>query len=555
MDLGTVSRGRLPRKEAVCVGYGPMWHAGIGEMRMTPPTGKVAVHLLSGPMLRRRGLAVLSGVLLALSFPRFHLAPLAFGALVPLLVGLHGVSTLQGTFLGIIAGMVFYLMSIPWVVHTMVTYGGLPLPLGVLLLIALSLYLALYVGVFAYGVTRLSTRGGLAYLLGTAALWVILEYLRTFLLTGFPWNLLGYTQYRYLSVIQIASITGVYGVSFLLVLTNAAVALACLQFRRGGGRVLLPVLGAGLLLIGAVLFGMRQRVSAETRGREIRVSVIQGNIGQGAKWDPRFRDRTVEIYRRLTRKAERGSDLIVWPESAVPFFLREGGPLSQQVVDLAKNAQSYLLVGSPDRVGEIPTRLYNSAFLISPRGKIVQKYDKIHLVPFGEYVPLQSVLFFVEKMATGIGDFSSGEDFTVFDTPQGRFGVLICFEVIFPDQVRRYVREGADFLVNITNDAWFGDSGAPYQHLSMAALRAVENGVYLVRAANTGISALVTPTGQIRKQSDLFVETVLSGTVVPRSSGTFYTRYGDVFAWGCGLMSVIVVAPWGGRGRKERRKR
>ncbi|MEE8504481.1 MAG: hypothetical protein V3T26_08555, partial [candidate division NC10 bacterium] len=266
----------------MCVGYGPMWHAGIGEMRMTPPTGKVAVHLLSGPMLRRRGLAVLSGVLLALSFPRFHLAPLAFGALVPLLVGLHGVSTLQGTSLGIIAGMVFYLMSIPWVVHTMVTYGGLPLPLGVLLLIALSLYLALYVGVFAYGVTRLSTRGGLAYLLGTAALWVILEYLRTFLLTGFPWNLLGYTQYRYLSVIQIASITGVYGVSFLLVLTNAAVALACLQFRRGGGRVLLPVLGAGLLLIGAVLFGMRQRVSAETRGREIRVSVVQGNIEQGA---------------------------------------------------------------------------------------------------------------------------------------------------------------------------------------------------------------------------------------------------------------------------------
>jgi len=157
------------------------------------------------------------------------------------------------------------------------------------------------------------------------------------------------------------------------------------------------------------LFGMRQRVSAETRGREVRVSVVQGNIEQGAKWDPGFRDRTIEIYRRLTRKAERGSDLIVWPESAVPFFLREGGPLSQQVVDLAKEAQSYLLVGSPDRVGEIPSRLYNSAFLISPGGKIVQKYDKIHLVPFGEYVPFQSVLFFVEKMATGIGGFRPRE--------------------------------------------------------------------------------------------------------------------------------------------------
>ncbi|MFQ5802487.1 MAG: apolipoprotein N-acyltransferase [Candidatus Methylomirabilales bacterium] len=511
--------------------------------------------LLSGSMRWRGGLAVLSGVLLALSFPRFNVAPVAFGALVPLLVALEGVGALQGTYLGIIAGLVCYLLSIPWVVHTMTTYGGLPLPLSLLLLIALSLYLALYVGCFAYGVTRFSARGALAYLVGVPAFWVGLEYVRTFLLTGFPWNLLGYSQYQNLSVIQIASVTGVYGISFLLVLSNAGMALGCLLFRRGWRRALLPVGGVGVLLLGTVLFGMGRIVSAEMQRGEIRVSVVQGNIEQGVKWDPGFQTRTVDTYRRLTREGGTGADLIVWPETAVPFFLRERGSSSQRVLDVAGEVRSYLLVGSPDRTRGSSPHLYNSAFLISPRGKIVKKYDKIHLVPFGEYVPLRSLLFFVEKMATGIGNFRAGQNFTVFDTPRGRFGVLICFESIFPDQVRQYVLAGADFLVNITNDAWFGDSAAPYQHLSMATLRAVENGVYLVRAANTGISALVAPTGRILQQSDLFVEAVLSGTLTPGSAKTFYTRHGDLFAWACGLISVLLLATRGRRGGGEGGKR
>ncbi|MFQ5655977.1 MAG: apolipoprotein N-acyltransferase [Candidatus Methylomirabilales bacterium] len=512
------------------------------------------IQSLSASMLWPVGLAVLSGVLLALSFPRFNLAPLAFGALVPLLVALDGLPSLQATYLGIITGVVSSLISIPWVVHTMTTYGGLPLFLSLLLLLALSLYLALYVGAFAFGVTRFSTGGGLAYLIGVPTLWVALEYVRTFLISGFPWNLLGYSQYRNLSVIQIASITGVYGVSFLLVLSNAAVALSFIYTRQGRRRAWLPVSGVGLFLMGAVLFGMGRMVAAETRGREMRVSIVQGNIDQRVKWDAEFQVRTIDVYRRLTLKTDEGSALIVWPETAVPFFLREGGPLSQRVLDLAREVRSYILVGSPDRTGGSSPDYYNSAFLISPGGKILQKYDKIHLVPFGEYVPLRSVLFFVERMATGIGDFNAGENFTVFETPQGRFGVLICFEAIFPDQVRRYVLGGANFLVNITNDAWFGRSSAPYQHLSMAALRAVENGVYLVRAANTGISALIAPTGRILKQSALFVEAVLSGTVTPGSAGTFYTRYGDLFAWGCGFISLFLVAWRGGRGKIDRGK-
>lgn len=500
----------------------------------------------------RGGMAVLSGVLLALSFPRFDLGSLAFGAIVPLLVGLDGVRPLQGTYLGIITGLVFYLLSIPWVVHAMTAYGGLPLPLAFLVLIALSLYLALYIGIFASGVTRLSDRGVLAYVVGVPALWVGLEYVRTFLLTGFPWNLLGYSQYQNLALIQIASITGVYGISFLLVLTNAGLALGCLHFRRGWWRrALLPLGGVGLFLLGVALFGMGRMASADTPRSQIRVGIVQGNIDQGVKWDPGFQQRTVDIYRRLTHEVEKHTDLIVWPETAVPFFLREGGALSRRVLDLAGEVESFLLVGSPDRTPDPSPRLHNSAFLISPDGEIEQRYDKIHLVPFGEYVPLKSLLFFVEKMATGIGDFKAGQRFTVFETPRGRFGVLICYETIFPDQVRRHVLAGADFLVNITNDAWFGNSAAPYQHLSMAILRAVENGVYLVRAANTGVSALVEPTGRVVKQSDLFVEAVLSGTFTPGSAGTFYTRTGDVFAWACGLISVLLLATRGRRGRIE----
>lgn len=502
--------------------------------------------------MRSYGLALLTGVLLVFSFPHYDLSFLAYGALVPLLVALDGVPPLQAAYLGTVAGLACYLGSIPWVVHTMSTYGRLPLPVSLLLLLALSLYLALYVGVFAYGMARWHGAGDLSYLLGAAFLWVALEYLRTFLLTGFPWNLLGYTQYRNLPMIQIASITGVYGVSFLVVLVNAAVALAYLRFHEGWGRALFPSVGASLLLFGSSLFGAERMASLERQQAEIPVAIVQGNIEQEVKWDLALQAQTLEKYRRLTRQAASGKPhLIVWPETALPFFFREGGPLSRQVLDLAVETQSHLVVGAPDRTTGDRPRYYNSAFLVSPGGEIVGKYDKMHLVPFGEYVPLSSILFFVEKLAHGIGDFSAGESYTVFSTSKGAFGVSICFEVIFPAQVRRHVSAGADFLVNITNDAWFGRSSAPFQHLSMAAFRAVENGVYLVRAANTGVSALVAPSGAIVTQSALFVEAVLTGAVHRGIGGTFYTRYGDLFAWGCLLgAGAFLVFPGGGKQRR-----
>jgi apolipoprotein N-acyltransferase len=272
---------------------------------------------------------------------------------------------------------------------------------------------------------------------------------------------------------------------------------------------------------------------------------VQGNIDQALKWDPAMQAATIERYRRLSLEATKdGPALIVWPETAVPFFLRYEPELRGRVLDIAAETGSYLLVGSPDAEPAAAvdggTRYRNSAFLISPQRELLSRYDKIHMVPFGEYVPLKSILFFVNKLAYGIGNFEGGQDYTVLDIPGGRFSATICYEVIFPDQVRRYVKDGAEFLVNITNDAWFGRSAAPIQHLAMAVLRAVENRRYLVRAANTGISAIVDPSGRIVRASDIFVPAVMTDRIRAERTHTFYTRYGDLFAWICIIFAVAV---------------
>jgi predicted amidohydrolase len=269
------------------------------------------------------------------------------------------------------------------------------------------------------------------------------------------------------------------------------------------------------------------------------VAIVQGNIDQGVKWDPAWQSKALQLYRYLTLEAARERPrLIVWPETAVPFFLRED-PRRAELETLARAAGAYLLVGAPDRLSE---QSRNSAFLVGPDGRMLGQYDKRHLVPFGEYVPLRRLLFFVNVLAGGgIGEFAPGKEATVFSTPAGRFGVVICYEAIFPGEVREFFLGGADFLVNITNDAWFGRSAAPAQHLAMAAFRAVENRAYLVRAANTGISAIVAPDGRIVRSSGLFTPAVLSAPITPRAGVSFYTRYGDLFAWGTVVVALAAV--------------
>ncbi|MGH7411980.1 MAG: apolipoprotein N-acyltransferase [Candidatus Methylomirabilis sp.] len=494
-------------------------------------------------------LGAASGGLLVFAFPTYDIGGLAFIALVPLLLGIRGESPARAFCWGSLAGLVFYLGSISWVTKTMTAYGGLSVPLSALILLALASYLALYVGLFCFGAALISGVAWPLDLLAPAALWVGLEYLRTYALTGFPWALLGYTQYRNAPLLPIASVTGVYGLSFLVILVNIALAqVASKATDRLRTMLLAGAVAAALVWSPALLSPPAGSADPE---QEIGVALVQGNIDQALKWDPAMQVATVDLYRRLSLEAaSQAPALIVWPETAAPFFLRYEPALRGRVLDIAAETGSYLLVGSPDvepaLAGAGGDRYHNSAFLISPERELLSKYDKIHMVPFGEYVPLKSILFFVHRLAYGIGDFEAGRTYTVFRLPQGRFGATICYEVIFPDQVRRYVKEGADFLVNITNDAWFGRSAAPAQHLAIAALRAAENRRYLIRAANTGISAIVDPNGRILQASEIFVRAVVSGRIRLQGGETFYTRHGDLFAWLCvGLVGALFFAGHG----------
>lgn len=479
-------------------------------------------------------LAALSAGLLVLSFPAPDMGGLAFVALVPLLIAIQGEAPARAFLWGTLTGLLFYLGSISWVTRTMTTYGGLSVPLSALVLLALAAYLALYVGGFCYGASVIASAAWPIDLLAPAALWVGLEYLRTYALTGFPWALLGYTQYRSVTLLPIASVGGVYGLSFLVIFINLALARL---MATAGTRLRTIVLAAAVTL--ALIWSPRllsPTTAAADPEQELGVALVQGNIDQALKWNPAMQVATIDVYRRLSLQvAGPTPGLIVWPETAVPFFLRYEPSLRGRVLDIAAETGSYLLVGSPDvesvGAGFGGDRYYNSAFLISPRRELLGKYDKIHMVPFGEYVPLKSVLSFVHKLAYGIGDFEAGRTYTIFPLPRGRFGVTICYEAIFPDQVRHYVKEGADFLINITNDAWFGRSAAPAQHLAMATLRAAENHRYLIRAANTGISAIVDPEGRILQASEIFVPAVISGRIRLERGETFYTRHGDIFAW------------------------
>jgi apolipoprotein N-acyltransferase len=485
--------------------------------------------------LRRPLLAAASGGFLVLAFPAPDLGPLAFVALIPLLLAARGEDPARAFWWGGLAGLTLYVGSISWVTNTMTAYGGLPRWVSALVLLGLASYLAVYIGLFGAGASLLGGAAWPVELLGLPALWVALEYLRTYALTGFPWALLGYTQYRRATLLPVASVTGVYGLSFLAVLVNVALARAILD----PSRRLRTLLAAGGIVSALVwLPGLLSPLPAEREhGPELEVALVQGNVDQALKWEPSMQMATIERYRDLSlAAASRHPALIVWPETAAPFFLRYDPVLRGRVLDIAAETGSYLLVGSPDiepgegRAGE---RYTNSVFLVSPDRRLLDKYDKIHMVPFGEYVPLKPILFFVQKLAYGIGDFQGGRTYTIFHLPQGRFGATICYEAIFPAQVRRYVREGADFLVNVTNDAWFGRSAAPAQHLAMAALRAAENRRYLIRAANTGISAIVDPRGRIVRASDIFVPAVIADRIRLERGQTFYTRHGDLFAWAC----------------------
>ncbi|MDR4464700.1 MAG: apolipoprotein N-acyltransferase [Nitrospira sp.] len=519
---------------------------------------------MDGARSRQLIFACASGLLLPLCFPKFDLGLLAWVALIPLHLALDQCSKQRAFWIGWLSGVIGFTGIMAWVVTAMTTYGKVPEPISYAILLLLTTYLGLYVAIYSLAfvwLRELIPRYGIFF---APCFWVALEFLRTYLLSGLPWCLLGYSQYRELDLIQVADLTGVYGVSFLVVLVNVAVAeliLWIMPFFRGFHPVKLPwelltATAACMVLSWFYSSAVLSDRTAQQTHPSITVGVVQPNIDQAVKWDASYREETMRRLDRLTGQLSTDTDLIVWPEAATPFILEREKDYQLELISWAERAQAPLLLGSP-ALRFYPDRrpyLLNSAYLLGIDGMILGRYDKHHLVPFGEYIPLKSsLLFFLDKLVEGIGDFEPGPGSKTLSfspkslrhdkagTPRSvKFGVAICYEVIFPDLVRQFAANGAEFLVTITNDGWFGPSSAPAQHFAMVVFRSIENHLAFARAANTGISGFVDPFGQITQATPLFTELALHATIPIKYSRTFYSYYGDVFAYACVIICALL---------------
>ena len=486
--------------------------------------------------------AALAGLLTAMACPAPDLPLLAWFGLAPLVVVMRHRPFKSG----FVAGFFFFAAVLYWLNIVMTTYGRLPLVVSLAAYLLLVAYLSLFWGCATWAACRLREVCGYSYALTLPVLWVALELLRAIVLTGFPWASLGYSQQAWLPVIQSADLFGVYGIGYLLILSNTVVAECWLALRDAQGQraPIIAMLVFGLLLAANLGYGHWRLTEKPVERPSLNVGLVQGNVPQDLKWSPAFLQQTLDNYKRLSRSVVTagGSDLLVWPEAATPFYYQDGGPLSRQVDSLAIESGSSLLFGSPAyRQADGQIRFLNSAFLLDSRGRLTGRSDKIHLVPFGEYVPLGRFLPFIHRLVVGIGDFSPGE---VSPLPMNghSIGVLVCYEAIFPELAREWVRRGSDLLVNVTNDAWFGRSSAPYQHLEMTRFRAVENRIWIARAANTGISAFIAPSGRIAGATSIFESRYLKGRVGLGAVSTLYNRIGDTLPAAFLLLAVVWLA-------------
>ena len=513
-------------------------------------------------------LAALSGLLLTGAFPKIGLDWLAWFALVPLFFAIASCSPKKSFRIGFIMGLAHYLTLLYWVVPVMRTYGYLPLYLSLVILFLFAAVLALFPAVFCMVLAAIA-RTPAQFLITTPLIWVALEYIRTFIFTGFPWALLGHSQYLRHYFIQIADLLGAYGVSFLIALSNTALFLALnyasrqtWQHKPVSKRALsaAAVLFALGFLLTCIYGSWRIKTTDQLMkgSPSVKLAVIQGNIEQALKWDPAFQAASIKTHNRLSLQAKlENPDLIVWPESATPFYLFYDKEPTLKVIQSIQQADTDFLIGSPSFVrnqGDI--EYYNSAYLIQPRSKSINKYDKAHLVPYGEYVPFKRWLPFLGKIVAQVGDFRPGKPGKALPWKKDAFvGIQICYEIIFPGLSREMVKNNADLLINITNDAWFGTTSGPYQHFSMTIFRAVENRRTLARAANTGISGFIDPVGRILASTSLLEEAVVTRTVPLIRNKTFYTRFGDVFAMAClaGIIFVILfeIGKYAHRSRKS----
>ena len=499
---------------------------------------------------------MLSGALSFAAFPAYDFAELAWISLVPFIITALFVRPLYAFILGFIWGVVFY---------TGIFFWMFDLPdYRVLHHAVLGIYLCPLTGAFGCLVSLIARRKGIPFaLLAAPLIWVSFEFIRSNLsFLSLPWAILAHSQYRFPLLIQSASILGTYGISFAIVLVNSGVAAICLLLlfrkgqegtRRGMGKVIYTALSVVTIIL---VFGFVY-LDQPNEGPPLKISVVQANIAQDKKWDPQFASTIMSTYHRLTREAAASDpDLIVWPETATPKAINYDPALMKQVAEIAAGVDTTLLLGSSNlhkfKPAEPESAKYkNSAFLIDPKrkGQPEKPYDKIRLLPFGEYLPHGDKIPWTLLGIPAAPNFLPGEEIRLFRLKKIPFGVPICWENIFDADARRFVDKGAEFLVNITNEAWFGHSAAPYQFLSMNIFRAVENNRYVVRCANTGVSCLIDSRGRIlnrvrdQDNNDVNVEGVLTGVVFPSSSKTVFNRYGNWFAWLC-VSGTCLITAW-----------
>ena len=443
----------------------------------------------------------------------------------------------------------YFAGTLYWVTHVMVLYGGLQRWVAVLVNALLVAYLALFPALFAVLMRRLLLAFGARALMAAPWVWVATELGRTHLFGGFPWVLLGYSQATLLPVAQLASVFGVYGVSALVASVSAAAALLVATPSR---RDRLTAAGlVTLVVLCAVVWGsQRAATAAWTReGRSLRVGLIQGNVDQAEKWNAARASTIFGDYLRMTRDAiGSGAELVLWPESSTPFLFEEDRAGAESIRELARQTRVAILLGSDqiewrvDHNRRVPDKTYNSAFMVRADGATAGVYRKMHLVPFGEYVPLKRLLTFAEPLVEAVGSgFAAGEEATLLPAGDHRISVAICYEIVYPALIRQFVLGGSELLTTITNDAWFGRTSAPYQHFAQASMRAIEEGRYLVRSANTGISGIVDPYGRVLAATDIFQPAVTVGSVKLLTASTFYARVGDVFAYASVLVTLVLL--------------
>ena len=504
--------------------------------------------------LKRWVLPALTGIFYALALPPYNHGEVGWVALIPLLFAIEQCRPAEAFRRGYVAGLVFFSLTVWWIIH--VSLPGM---------VALIAFLALYFGLAAWVLRWLADsndedavgRNILAAVVG-AAVWVTLEWVRgQFPLGGFGWNGIGVTQHAFTPVIQFARYTGVYGISALLFVINFVLYRTIRRYLRNLGagtpirRLSWEFYGAMILLCLAMFDGVQQIKESRQApvSRALRIALVQGNIPQNIKFDESEKPFILDRYRRLTETATWTQvDLVIWPETAAPEALRYDPETFAVVTNVTAKAQADLLTGTIDFTPRSdPVEAFNAAALIRPDGVVAGIYRKIHLVPFGEYVPLRKIGPFLKWFTPITDSFECGRDATLFTGHGFTFGTVICFEDTLPDLYRRFVKRGADFMVNLTNDAWFKDSPAAEMHLANAVFRAIENRRSLIRCSNNGVTCLIDSCGFIRHRAQPFTVATLAFTLLvpPELPMTFYTQHGDVFVGGCVLVTLAgLLVAW-----------